>query len=356
MLLPTRFSLRADQARRAWQCLLTLVLAAGSSLPATAAIAPGGAQSGANALWSGNGELFVSVFDATAKISYTRDLGVTVNDFFVWGQQDGGNQRFWTLDDANWNGFLAQVNPAALRWSVLGFDTTGGTISGGVRLFTTARQGDEGKIAGFTNQLFTNGTGAAQAGTFFTAINSTGTHGVAGTAPDFAVHGNSVNADTDPGNGYFGSTSGLTSTLNGNAPFDSSNAVGNSSWYYYLTRSGAVQTATVLVDEFDNLSHDGYWGFVFVDPALYPDSPYQDSWLLSYTMLAHEAQPQVQTASFERERPLSFRRAVFDPVDPIGPVLTVPEPGSWGLLTAGLLGLLSWTRRRDVGTGAPRIG
>lgn len=347
----------SGRARGALRPLLVLILGANLLAPGSAAIAPGGPQSGANAGFSGNGELFLSVFDAQAKISYTKDLGTTLDDFFVWGQQDGGNQRFWAVDDAQWTSFLPQTNAAALRWSVLGFDTTGGTAQGGVRLFTTAQQGDEGKISTLTNQRFSTGTGSSQAGTFFVAVNSTPTHGSPGASSDFAVNGSSVNADADPGNGYFGSNSvGLSTTLNGNAPFDSSNRVGESSWFYFLTRSGTVQLNTVLVDEFDNLSYDGYWGFLYVDPAQYPDSPYKDSWLLSYTMQAHEAPVLAQTASFERERPLSFRRAVFDVVDPIGPVLTVPEPGSWALLTGGLLGILAWTRRRAVGSGVSRVG
>jgi hypothetical protein len=339
--------------------LLMLAWATGFWVNASAAIAPGGPQSGANAGYSGNGELFLSVFDAEARLSYTKDLGVTLDDFFVWGQQDAGNQRFWAITgaDAQWNTFLPQTNRTALRWSVLGFDTTGGTAQGGVRLFTTARQGDEGKVSTLTNQRFSTGTGSSQAGTFFVAVNSTPTHGAPGAGSDFVVNGSSVNADADPGNGYFGSNSvGLSTTLNGNAPFDSSNPAGDSSWFYFLTRSGSVQLNTVVVDEFDNLSHDGYWGFIFVDPALYPNSPYKDSWLLSYTMLAHQAQASVQTASFERERPLSFRRAVFDVIDPIGPVVMVPEPASWALLTGGLLGMLAWTRHRSVGKRIPRVG
>lgn len=357
--MPTlHFPIRPVQRRRALagvtqSQLLALALAAVVAAPATAAIAPGGAQSGASAGYSGNGELFLSVFDATAKISYTQDLGVTVNDFFVWGQQDAGNQRFWAIDDAQWNSFLGQVNPASLRWSVLGLDSTGGTASGGVRLFTTARQGDEAKIAGFTNQLFTNATGAAQAGTFFTAVNSTGTHGAPSTAPDYSVNGSSVNADPEPGNGYFGSVSGTGPTLNGNAPFDNSNAVGNSSWFYYLTRSGTNQQGTVLVDEFDNLGHDGYWGFLYVDPALYPDSPYRSSYLLSYTLVAHDAAAPTADTSPQMAMLMSFRSAGLEGTGPMNPV---PEPGSWALLGAGLFGLLAWMRYRSDGSAARRIG
>ncbi|MFY9513853.1 MAG: hypothetical protein WAQ05_23060, partial [Rubrivivax sp.] len=271
-------------------------------LPALATIAPGSPQTGSNIFYNGNGELFLSVYDGTAQVSYTMDLGITQNEFFTWGQADSGNQRFWAVNDSNWNTFLGQVNPGNLRWAVAGMDQTGGTAVGGVRLFTTVRQGDESvlidttltaagdpnRILGLstmTNQLFSLGISATQAGTFFTGLNNTGTHGAVGTAPNYAVNGSSVNANADAGNGYFGEGGvGFTPNLNGNAPFDITNEVGKSSWFYYVSRSSINQLDMALVDEFDNLEADGYWGFLYVDPALFPNSSYAGQYLLSYTL------------------------------------------------------------------------
>jgi hypothetical protein len=364
--------------RRAAAVLIGMaVLAWGPA--ARAAIAPGSTQSGSSAPYSGNGELFFSAFDAGARISYTLDLGVQMGDpaslqpadFFVWGQQDGGNQRFWVVGDDRWTSFLAQVSVIDLRWSVLALDTTGGLVAGGIRLFSTARQGDEAKIATMSNQALTNGTGSTQAGTFFTAVNTTGTHGQAGTAPDFAVNGSSINADPEPGNGYFGSNSlGLSTTLNGNAPFDSSNAIGQSSWFYYLTRSGTNQLGTVLVDEFDNLGHDGYWGFTFVDAAKHPESPYAGQYLLSFTMASYTATiaqrefafgigrtessggfavarlPGVAARGFESPAGWTRRLGGLDSVVATAPAAPVPEPGSWLLAAAGLPAVAWCARRR----------
>lgn len=330
------------------------------SAPSMAAIADGATASGSNALYSGNGELFLAVYDATAKVSYALDLGESINDFFVWGQQDSGNQRFWRVDDSQWGSFLGQVNAANLRWSVLGRDVVGGTAAGASRLFTTVQQGDEANVGTLSNQLFFNAIGGAQAGTFFSAIGNTGTHGTVGTPLDFTVNGSSVNPDSDPGNGYFGSNSvGLSSTLNGNAPFDISNPVGSSSWFYYLTRSGSSQLDTVLVDEFDNLnpgsSGDGYWGFTFVDAALHPSSPYAGSYLLSYTIAPYLTQARIATAEGRARAALTEYSAAFDTrllnapggefAGYVMPLSPVPEPAGLMLLLPGLLLLAARARR-----------
>jgi hypothetical protein len=235
-----------------------IVLTAGVALgaPAFAAISPGSSQSGASAAYSGNGELFLAVYDAEAKISYAKDLGVTQNAFFVDAQKPEGFTKTWALDDAYWTEFLGKVNVQNLEWTVLASDMTGGTAAGGIRLFTTAKTGEEGLIGTMSNAALTTSLGAAQLGTFFNAVNTTGSHGTVGVPLDFGIDGTSVNADTDPGNAYFG-IPGSGPTLNGNAPFSSGNMVDVASYFFAVTRSGTSQTGKVTVDEFDNDRHEG---------------------------------------------------------------------------------------------------
>jgi hypothetical protein len=366
----------------------TFVLIAGglaSAFEVSASIAPG---------TTGNGELFLSVFDSGAKVSYTLDLGMRMDTFFVTAQQDDGAQFFWLIDqatDGEWSKLLnATSNPAALRWSVLAFDSTGPNATvGAQRLFTTSKQGDEAKISTFTNAAFTNGIGATQAGTFFNAINTTGTHPPAAAASYDPVNGSSFNAD--PSAAYFGHSGSTGPTLNGNAPFNNSNLIGQSSWFYYLTRSGSNQLGTVVVDEFDNIgtgnAGDGYFGFIYVDPALYPDAPAANlgKWLLSYTLLS--ATPTVAALQFAKtiartetssggyavqvlpgvattaaatdkhpsaladviETPAGFAsHLITDPgLTRIGASLPVPEPRTDLLALAGLAALAVIARRRQ---------
>jgi hypothetical protein len=367
---------RACQPTRA----LAAALLVATLLPATAAIAPGNQASGTNAFYNGNGELFMVAFDDTAKISYAFDMGVDMNKFFADGQQDAGYQRFWSVNDANWTSFVAQVNPANLQWSVLAFDTVGGTGLGQLRMFSTVRQGDEclmidcsritpGVPTGFStliNAKLQNGIGSSQAGTFFNAVNTTGTHGVPGQPLVYSDNGSSVNADSESGNAYYGASSvGLSATLNGNAPFYMANAVGQSSWFYYLTRSGTDQSAEAQVDEFDNLGADGYFGFTYVDPAIDPASPYAGQYVLSYTLAAAgQTQAQINFARQIGRTETSLGGSMVRLAGVAGAtagesaaglatvrlggltnaVSVVPEPGSALMLLAG--GLLLALRRR----------
>lgn len=298
------------------QIMLTAGLAL--SAPAFAAISPGGAASGVNAPFSGNGELFLVVYDAEAKLSYTKDLGATQNAFFGDGQNPLGFSRTWSLDDANWTGdetkpgFLGRVNAKNLQWAVVASDMTGGTAAGGIRLFTTAKVGDESKIGTMTNQQLTNGTGSTQLGTFFNAVNTTGSHGAVGMALDFNVNGTSVNADGDPGNSYWGpnpSTGFTGPNLNGNAPFSSSNAVDVASMFFAVTRSGTTQLNSVTVDPFNNA------------PAI------NGSFLLGAGGVAS------RTAGYS----LSYALA------------PVPEPQTYALMLLGLAALGAVARRRRNG-------
>jgi hypothetical protein len=280
-----------------------IILAASAVLaaPAYAAIASG---------TSGNGELFLAVFDDN--VSYTLDLGVRQNDFFVDGQKDLGYSKSWSLSGANWDDFVKQADVKSLQWSVVASETTGGTARGGIRLFTTVKSGQEGVVGNMTNQGLLNGIGSTQLGTFYSAVNQTGTHP---PQNDFDIHGNSTNLKSD-GNAYFGTRNGNPPTLNGNAPFSSANTVGDDSYFYFLTRSGAVQTNKVDVDQFDNASFKGMFSF---DAGVANGLVARDvaSTAGGY-MLSYSLQP-------------------------------VPEPGTYALMLLGLGGLAAAARRRKAG-------
>jgi hypothetical protein len=305
---------------------------------------------------SGDGELFLVIQDSTAQISYTFDTGVTMQSFLVSAQQDTGIQYFWAIDpaaDAALQSFLALTNVANYVWAVLAADSAGPVSGNGQRLLTTARQGQEGLIASSTNPNLRSGISTPFAA-YLNGVNITGTHGVNGTLPDTTVNGSSVNAITDPNFSYFGEPGGTGPRLQGNAlPFSNTNPVGTSSWFYVL--GSAAANGPVSVDEFDNLSHDGYFGFTFVDPNQNPTSPYAGTWLLSYTLPPALLQGLAVTPAGRERAALteylagSLVRTIAAPANEFSgytmPVVAaVPEPGAFWLLGIGALGVAA--RRR----------
>ncbi|MDC8784049.1 PEP-CTERM sorting domain-containing protein [Roseateles koreensis] len=355
---------------------LSLSVAAGGS--ALAAISPGVGTNSTN-LYNSNGELALSVFDATAQVSYTLDLGLDINHFFVAAQQEIGVHQYIPISDAAWTDFLTNHNVDAsnLRWMVFGMKQTGSTGStGGVpgdgkffgvgpRLFTTIQQGDEGNVASLKNSLL--GNALNQAGNFYTQVNVTGTQG-SGVA-DYTVNGSSVNALSDSTVNAYDGTGGksMTPTLNGNAPFDISNKVGVSSWFYYLSSSGGSNANnTIVTDKMDNLSANGYWGFTKVPSDA--NSIYAGQYLLSYTLnsslpVATSAAGMQRlsftdfaagfstsfyvpaVAEFANYKPSSLVVGTLLASSLAATVTAVPEPSSWALMGLGLAAM-GWRVRR----------
>ena len=328
-----------------------------------AAIAPGS---------SGNGELFLNVVDAVTKVSYTLDLGIAMDDFFISAQQEIGYQRFWTVNSNNFSSFISLASLQSVRWSVVAIDSTGNLTSGAQRLYTTAQQGSEALVGSLQNKQLSDGIAGA-AGSFFGSVNALGTHV---PQSDYTVNGDSFSLEADSGKGYYGELAGLTPTLNQNGIFNATNAVGKSSWFYYLTRSGTgnLTTNRVLIDEIDNLGSDGYWGFVKVEdqdstsPFYDPTSPYAGKYLLSFTMPVFDVRT---TASFQAFAQ-SIGRTEFSgglqvtgldgaaaaavtersagwvvPLGAVSQVTAVPEPGQWALLLVGGAALAWRSRSRS---------
>lgn len=324
-----------------------------------------------------NGELALFIWDPVREASYTMDLGIGLDNFFATGQQDAGYQRFWTLSGAGDTPFqqLRNLNTASssLRWAVLGFDTQGFGSPGEFRTFMTLEQGNAAGVPNdnyiaMTNWLNLDWSTANRqvSDPLIGELNSNITNNpynlqtpVGGTQ-DVAYNGTSFTVKGQPG--YFdkpGVNAPLfTEALNASI----TNAVGKSSWFYYVTSSSlGNSSAPVLVDEFDNLAADGYWGLA-QDPAT-------GNFVLSYTLTPALASKLSVTdagrarASLTELRSGTVSRVITAPADEFVGMSTlgyceptvspVPEPAAWWSASAGMLALaVAYRRRRFEGKGA----
>ena len=334
--------------------------------PATAAISP-----------NNDAELVLVLWDPVAKVSYSKDLGVNAyygsdlemdrSSFFVYAQQDAGYQKFWNIDasDASFAKFRSvATNAANIVWAVVGADVetdAAGTTQnpGETRSFMTQQIGTQAgvksdaysKLEAFVNIDFER-QAITFAGEYLNALNlgagPFNTHGSGGTLGPYSVNGSSY--DIEGTDAYFGKNLGTQATFGSSCNCSMMNAVGSSSWFYSITRSNNYdEGAPILIDEFDNLGHDGYFGFA--------QNPANGSFVFSYTLAAFSQSAAATTAGGRARASLteyiagSSSRLLDAPVGEFAgyvmPLSPVPEPSSWLLMAGGLAGLM-WHRRKRV--------
>jgi hypothetical protein len=313
-------------------------------------------------------ELALFIWDPVKEVSYTRDLGInvygahyalgdTASNLFVYGQQDAGYQKLFAPlnSDPNFVTFLSKSTDVANQiWAVIAIssDPNLPLSEGGTTIYTTLNaQTPNGtlnpeytKLMGWVNGDMTNAEGSFET----TVRDFNAQPGCSGSCTtDYATHSSSYNIKGQLA--YAGTSFSASHYMAGGSPTYAPNvfnSVGRSSWFYAVTSSSDVSDAVPVVDEFDNLSHDAYWGLGVAANGDYILSYTLDA-AVTPTLTAAGARLRLRTdfaAGYGRTRLISVPG--MDASGLSAPVAAVPEPSSWGLMALGLAALAAGTRRR----------
>jgi hypothetical protein len=234
-------------------------------------------------------ELWFTVFDPVGEASYTLDLGVTmamlrstnvdagsaadlapagsnIAASFVAASDTTNDYAFWIVDatvDTAWSQFAAATTLSNAVWAVMGSDAVGSSAAGNRRMLLTIGQGNEGSYRSLTNNGL-NGLFSPVNEFVGLGVNNRPSHSVDSDVTgdlesSIAINGSSYDTKAANPDAYFGKVADAFSALNVPAV---TNPIGQSAWFYDISRSGANQLLQVNIDEFDNLAGDAYWGFI----------------------------------------------------------------------------------------------
>lgn len=319
-------------------------------------------------------ELLLIIWDPTKEVSYTRDLGIasyaelygkgdTSKNLFVYGQQDAGYQKIFDPtflnSDTNFQSFLSKSTSTTNQyWAIVGGGTNlnAGGGPGYTSAYMTAnheaptgtRDSQYTKLLTWTKSEFDDQI--SNLGVYMNDMSNqanldkSNTHGCK-TNPcgptDYAINGSSF--DAKGSKAYAGAMFASLAFQSTQAP-KVFNQVNKSSWFYYATTSSYDGFGAIVVDEFDNLKHDAYWG-------LGVDS--KGNYILSYTLEAAITPTATAAGALLRLRTdyaasYGQARLISVPNDLAlsAAVTAVPEPATWGLMSLGVAVLGLRTRRR----------
>ena len=234
---------------------LVAALAFAAASPTFAAIADGS---------TGNGQLFMSVWDPVAQTSYIRNLNVDMNTFIANGNTSGYSLSY--AADSVLSGAYNLASNTNLVYNVAALDSTSGTPMAGnsIQRYLSTTNATQAQVQQTSNSNLTTG---------FSTVNGYVAAASLGNPADSSTW---TAAD---GSAYFGSGFGIN--WNTKASFDSTAAVGQSLNFYKLQASSTSGLAKIAGTPFAgswNLGTNGTLNYSVAAAAPVPLPP--AVWLL----------------------------------------------------------------------------
>lgn len=202
-----------------------------ATVAALAMMAAGGANAAINTgtalQGAGQGELFFSVFDSIGQVSYSRDLGVSINNFMA-----NPNGSMTVTADAKLQTFLTNAGSNPLVWNLLGaadldFGSALPADYPSFGLYMTSKQGDAA-VAGIDFAQAYSGMGTLSS--FAQGINGDALNQGGGTMTNYALNNSSTST---AGSGYYGGLFG-GNNLGGNIVASDEANIGESMAFYHI--------------------------------------------------------------------------------------------------------------------------